>query len=156
MPRWRWAPVFVSSVVVVLVTAVSAPAASSCSPTLGDGFGPFGRGIPPVRAKFGTGHVLTGVVVSALGCVPLSRARVEVWQAGRNGRYRRATSATVFTDRSGRFRLEGPYPTSYGGGEPHIHLRVTASAHRQLLFRVVPVRGAKRSSVRLVLEPEAL
>jgi hypothetical protein len=28
--------------------------------------------------------------------------------------------------------------------------------HRQLLYRVVPGRGAKRSTVRLVLEPEAL
>jgi protocatechuate 3,4-dioxygenase beta subunit len=155
MVRWSWAPVFVASIIGALAAAGPASAAQ-CSPTLGDGFGPFGRGIPPVRAKIGTGHVLTGVVVSAIGCKPLRRARVELWQAGRNGQYTKATSATVFTDAAGRFRAEGPFPVAYGGGEPHIHLRVTAPVHRQLLYRVVPGRGAKRSTVRLVLEPEAL
>jgi protocatechuate 3,4-dioxygenase beta subunit len=156
MVRWSWAPVLLAWIVGALAIAGPAPAAQTCSPTLGDGFGPFGRGIPPVRAKLGTGHVLTGVIVSAVGCTPLRRARVELWQAGSNGRYTKATSATVFTDAAGRFRVEGPYPVSYGGGEPHIHLRVTAPVHRQLLYRVVPGRGAKRSTVRLVLEPEAL
>ena len=157
MARWSWAPGLLALVVVVVATAASASAAPSCAPTFGDGFGPFGRGIPPVRARFGAGgHVLTGVVVSALGCKPLARARVELWQAGKSGRYTRATSATVFTDARGRFRVEGPYPVAYEGTEPHIHLRVTAPVHRQLLYRVVPARGAKRSSVRLVLEPEAL
>ena len=156
MARWSWAPVLVAAIVVGLTTAAAASAAQSCSPTFGDGFGPFGRGIPPVRAKIGTGHVLTGVVVSAIGCKPLRRARVELWQAGRNGQYTKATSATVFTDAAGRFRVEGPLPVAYGSGEPHIHLRVTAPVHRQLLYRVVPGRGATRSTVRFVLEPEAL
>jgi len=155
MARWSWAPALIASLVVAVATAGTASAAS-CSPTFGDGFGPFGRGMPPVRAKIGTGHVLTGVVLSALGCKPVARARVELWQAGRNGRYTRATSATVLTDARGRFRFEGPYPTSYEGTEPHIHVRVIASAHRPLLARVVPARGAKRTTVRFVLEPEAL
>lgn len=146
----------VAVTVVIAVTAPTAPAAPSCSPTLGDGFGPFGRGLPPVRAKIGKGHVLTGVVLSSVGCRPLARASVEVWQAGRNGRYTRATSATVFTDRQGRFRFEGPFPPRYEGTPPHIHLRVSAPVHRQLLYRVVPARGAKRTVVRLVLEPADL
>jgi protocatechuate 3,4-dioxygenase beta subunit len=140
-----------------LVAPVSAaPAANACRPTPADAAGPFGRGLPPLRAKIGAGHVLTGVVLSALDCRPLARARVELWQANRNGRYTRATSATVVTDRSGRFRFEGPYPAGYEGREPHIHLRVSASLHEQLLTRYVPARGARSGQLRLVLEPAAL
>ena len=143
-------------VLTAVATTATAPAATSCSPTLGDGFGPFGRGLPPVRATIGEGHVLTGVVLSAVGCKPLPGATVEVWQVGRNGRYTRATSATVFTDGQGRFRFEGPFPPRYEGAPPHIHLRVSAPVHRQLLYRVLPARGAKRTVVRLVLEPADL
>jgi Dioxygenase len=133
-----------------------ATAANACRPTIPDAAGPFGRGMPPLRATIGSGHVLTGVVLSALDCRPLRRARVELWQASRSGRYTRATSGTVITDGSGRFRFEGPYPPSYEVREPHIHLRVTASLHEQLLTRYVPARGAQTGTLRLVLEPAAL
>src|SRR6266496_2759538 len=45
-------------------------AAPGCPPTPADSFGPFGRGIPPIRDKIGTGHVLSGVVLSSLDCHP--------------------------------------------------------------------------------------
>lgn len=146
----------------VMVTAcafavTAAPnAAPGCPATPPDGFGPFGRGSPPVRASIGKGHVLSGVVLSSLNCKPIARARVELWQANAKGRYVRATSGTVLTDRSGRFRFEGPYPPSYAGAPPHIHLRVVAPAHEVLLSRYVPGRGVRRGSVRLVLLPQAV
>jgi len=141
------------AVTVPAAAAPSAPAAPGCRPTPTDAFGPFGRGTPPVRSRIGTGHVLTGIVLSSLDCKPLARARVELWQANRRGDYTRATSATVFTGRNGRFRFEGPYPPSYEGRSAHIHLRIFARAHEPLLARFMPVRGAKRSSIRLVLRP---
>src|SRR5207302_71556 len=76
-----------------------------CQPTAQDGFGPFGRGSPPLRSSIGRGHVLTGTVLSALDCAPLRSARVEFWQEDKTGTYRPAGSATVVTDRSGRFRF---------------------------------------------------
>ena len=127
-----------------------------CAATIPDGFGPFGRGSPPVRASIGKGHVLTGVVLSALDCKPIPGARVELWQANAKGRYVRATSATVLVDRNGRFRFEGPYPASYEGRTPHIHLRVVASGHEVLLSRYEPARGARRGTVKLVLVPQAV
>ena len=136
--------------------AGTAAAAPGCPPTPADGFGPFGRGSPPVRASIGKGHVLTGVILSALNCKPIARARVELWQSNAKGRYVRATSATVLADRSGRFRFEGPYPPSYEGGPPHIHLRVVGSGHEILLSRYEPARGARRGVLRLVLVPQAV
>jgi len=145
-----------SAVALLAQPAAGAPTAVGCAPTPEDAFGPFGRGAPPLRARIGTGHVLTGIVLSALDCRPIRGAQVHVWQANRNGRYTRATSATVVTNGAGRFRFEGPRPVSYEGREPHIHLRVIAPYHRPLLSRYVPARGARSGSVRLVLRPEDL
>jgi protocatechuate 3,4-dioxygenase beta subunit len=112
--------------------------------------------MPPIRAKTGTGHVLTGTVRSALGCGPLRGAQVQFWQANKKGQYTRPLSATVLTDRAGRFRYVSPFPASYEGREPHIHIRVIARGHEPLLSRYVPARGARRGSIRLVLIPEDL
>jgi protocatechuate 3,4-dioxygenase beta subunit len=138
---------------VLAAQAAAQPAAPGCSPTPEDAFGPFGRGMPPVRSRIGTGHVLTGLVLSSVSCRPLSGARVELWQSGRNGQYTRAGSATVITDRAGHFRFEGPFPPSYEGRPPHIHIRVIARAHVPLLARFVPARGERQGTIRLVLRP---
>lgn len=145
----------VALALVVAGVGASIPAAQRCAPTLSDGAGPFGRGAPPRRASIGKGHVLTGIVLS-VDCRPLAAARVHLWQSNRLGRYTRAGSATVVTDRAGRFRFEGPRPVSYEGREPHIHLRVLAPNHEVLVTRYVPAAAAKRGSVRLVLAPERL
>jgi protocatechuate 3,4-dioxygenase beta subunit len=137
-----------------VVAAAPARAASSCEPTLTDGFGPFGRGLPPQRAKIGTGHVLSGVVLGADGCRPLARARVELWQSTRGGVYKLAGSATVVTDRNGRFRFEGPPPPRYEGLPPHIHIRVQVPGYKPLVTRYVLADGEKRGSVKLILAPD--
>jgi protocatechuate 3,4-dioxygenase beta subunit len=133
---------------------VAAPAAPGCPPTLDDGAGPFGRGAPPRRNKIGSGHVLTGTVLSSVDCRPLAGARIHLWQANKRGQYLRSGSATVVTDRAGRFRFEGPRPVSYEGRPPHIHLRVIAAEHELLFTRYVPRAGATRGVVRLVLVPQ--
>ena len=138
----------------LLLAAMLVPAAT-CTPTPDDGFGPFGRGMPPVRAKTGTGHVLTGTIISALDCKPVTGARVEFWQSNRKGVYTKSLSATVFTDRNGRFRYQSPRPVSYEGRPAHIHLRVVAKGHEVLLTRYVP-GGKRRGNLRLVLVPARL
>ena len=135
--------------------APAAPAAA-CRPTPDDGFGPFGQGLPPLRARTGTGHVLTGVVLSAIDCKPVPSALVQLWQANRRGVYVRALSATVVTNGVGRFRYESPRPTSYEGLPPHIHVRVAAKGFETLLSRIVVPSGTRRTNVRLVLVPALL
>jgi hypothetical protein len=137
------------------VLAGSANAAPGCPPTPSDAGGPFGRGLPPMRSKIGTGHVLTGVILSAADCKPIAGALVQFWQAGKNG-YTRAGSATVKTDAAGRFRFEGPAAIGYGGREPHIHIRVSAKDHETLLTRYEMTPGARRGTIRLVLVPQAV
>ena len=152
-------PALLSSVVLAglaLFAGAASPAhAQNCRPTPEDAFGPFGRVTPPLRAKIGTGHVLTGVVLSAIDCKPIRGARVEFWQANKQGRYTRATSGSVRTNSLGRFRFEGPFPPSYEGRPAHIHIRVVAKFHELLLMRYEP-HGARRGTVRIVLVPEQL
>jgi protocatechuate 3,4-dioxygenase beta subunit len=150
---------FACAVVALAVLAAGgvtvAPAAPGCPPTLDDGAGPFGRGAPPRRSKIGSGHVLTGTVLSSVDCRPLAGARIHLWQANRRGEYVRAGSATVVTDKAGRFRFEGPKPVSYEGRPPHIHLRVVAAEHEILFARYVPPSPrATRGFIRLVLVPQ--
>jgi protocatechuate 3,4-dioxygenase beta subunit len=136
--------------------AGAGPDALRCRPTPPDAAGPFGRGAPPLRAKIGTGHVLTGVVLSAIDCRPIRGAQVQLWQSNRNGRYTTRTSGTVITNGAGRFRFQGPYPPSYEGRRPHIHIRVFARLHEPLLSRYEPRTGARSGHIRLVLVPEEL
>jgi protocatechuate 3,4-dioxygenase beta subunit len=148
--------VVATSVVVVASAGTGSAGAQACRATPPDAFGPFGRGMPPIRAKTGRGHVLSGSVLSALGCGPLRGAQVQFWQSNKRGRYTRALSATVLTDRAGRFRYTSPMPVSYEGREPHIHIRVIADGHEPLLSRYVPRKGSRRGTIRLVLVPEDL
>jgi protocatechuate 3,4-dioxygenase beta subunit len=155
MSRLRGALAAAVVAICAVGTTATATAAAGCPATVSDGFGPFGRGSPPVRASIGKGHVLTGVILSSLDCSPIPGARVEVWQSNKTGRYVRALSATVLADRNGRFRFEGPYPASYEGRPPHIHLRVVSRGYETLFSRYEP-GGARRGTVRLVLLPQAV
>ncbi len=155
MSRLRGALAAAVVAICAVGTTATATAAAGCPATVSDGFGPFGRGSPPVRASIGKGHVLTGVILSSLDCRPIPGARVEVWQSNKKGRYVRALSATVLADQNGRFRFEGPYPAAYEGRPPHIHLRVVSRGYETLFSRYEP-GGARRGTVRLVLLPQAV
>ncbi len=129
----------------------SAPAAARCKPTESDVAGPFVQRVAaPRRSKIGKGHVLVGRVLRAPDCKPLAGIRVVLWQAGRKG-YGPKGRASVVTDRSGRFRFEGPVPGSYGGRAPHIHIAIVHPAYEELLTRYVVRRGAKSGRITLVL-----
>jgi len=134
--------------------AVSAGQAR-CAPTPQDAGGPFSTGEPPQRSRTGTGHVLTGVVLSSVTCRPIAHARVEFWQSDRQGRYLRSLSATVVTDARGRFRYESPMPVADDGFPGHIHVRVDAASYVPLLTRYEP-HGSHRGNLTLVLLPAAL
>lgn len=135
-----------------LATAASGTA-TACRPTPNDAAGPFSAtGIDaPLRAKIGTGHVLSGRVLRAGDCAAVARALVVFWQAGPNG-YGLRGRGSVRTDRQGRFRIEGPVPASYGRA-PHIHIAVIHGAYEELLTRYVVRRGASSGRITIVLTP---
>jgi protocatechuate 3,4-dioxygenase beta subunit len=152
--RWIRAAAVIGAVVALSAAAGGAAFAQSrCVPTPNDGGGP-DRGAPPLRAKIGTGHVLTGVVLSP-SCAPVVGAQVSFWQSNAKGVYTEAGRGAAVTSRSGRFRFEGPRPRGYDGRPGHIHIRVEAPDFEPL-FTEYESRGARRGNVRLVLTPSAL
>lgn len=134
------------------VTASASPDQTRCRPTVSDGAGPFSTNAitTPRRSKIGTGHVLTGRVLT-IDCKPVARASVYFWQAGPNG-YGPRGRARILTDRQGRFRFEGPVPANYGRGS-HIHIAVVHPAYEDLVTRYDVRPGAKSGQIRLVLTP---
>ena len=137
-----------------LTTSGAMSATRLCQPTEGYGAGPFQQSplSAPRRAKIGTGHVLNGRILRATDCKPIAGVLVVLWQAGPNG-YGPRGRGSVVTDRSGRFRFEGPVPASYTGRQPHIHMAVSHPAYEELLTRYVVRRGAKTGRITLVLAP---
>jgi protocatechuate 3,4-dioxygenase beta subunit len=136
-----------------VVAASPAGLAATCSPTPSSG--PGADPSPPLRARIGTGHVLTGVVLTP-GCTPIARARVSFWQSNRKGVYTPAGTGAVLTSRSGRFSFQGPRPTTNDGRPGHIHIKVQAAGFETLYTEYFPPQGSRRGSIRLVLELAAL
>jgi protocatechuate 3,4-dioxygenase beta subunit len=141
--------------VALTAAVVSTPggAAATCTPTANNGGGPDRS--PPLRAKIGSGHVLTGVVLTPT-CAPVRGARISFWQSNANGLYTRAGGGAVITGAAGRFRFQGPRPTSYGGLPAHIHIKVEAPGFVTLFTEYFPPRGSTHGNVRLVLLPDDL
>jgi protocatechuate 3,4-dioxygenase beta subunit len=125
----------------------------SCQPTPPDALGPFYQPGAPVRAKVGEGYLLEGQVLSAAACRPLAGAAIEFWLVGPQGSYDDDHRATVFADSQGTYRFESNFPPSYDARPPHIHLRVTAPGHRELITQHYPQHGTEAGQFQLVLSP---
>jgi protocatechuate 3,4-dioxygenase beta subunit len=132
--------------------ASSSPqAAPACRPTPPDALGPFYEPGAPVRAKVGTGYLLTGRVLAARTCRAIPRARVELWLANPQGEYDAAHRATRLAGRRGGYRFESNRPPSYESRPPHIHVRVSARGYRTLVTQHYPRAGRTRAVFNLVL-----
>lgn len=128
--------------------------AVTCSPTPWDEIGPFYRPNAPERTSIGKGYLLSGTVRSAGDCRPLHNVKIEIWQVGPDGTYDDAHRATLFSDRSGRYRLQTSVPPPYGRRPSHIHILVDAKGFEGLITQHYPKKGKKRATFDLVLEPE--
>jgi protocatechuate 3,4-dioxygenase beta subunit len=139
---------------VLLVSSVPVAGAQKCRPTPWDEIGPFYRPNAPLRARLGSGYVLSGTVRSAADCRPLPGARIEFWQAGTNGEYDDAHRGAIIADSQGRYRLETDFPAGYARRPPHIHILVDMRGFAGLITQHYPKSGTKSATFDLVLEPE--
>jgi protocatechuate 3,4-dioxygenase beta subunit len=143
---------FLATLAGLAATGAATPAVSPCRPTLSQGGGPFERsGAPaPRRSRIGTGHVLTGRILSYPGCRPLRGAVVEFWQESPNGVYDRRGRAAVITGRLGNFRFEGPVPPGGSFGS-HIHIHVSAAGFDDFVTTYRLARGERQGRSTIVL-----
>jgi protocatechuate 3,4-dioxygenase beta subunit len=141
------------AIILLAVLVGNVESAVKCPPTKSDALGPFYKPDAPVRNVIGSGYVLTGTVRSSADCGNIPEARIEVWQAGPDGKYADAYRATVVTDTSGQYRLQTDRPPGYSGRPPHIHIRVTASGYNTLITQHYPVKEASEAVFDLILVP---
>jgi protocatechuate 3,4-dioxygenase beta subunit len=96
----------------------------------------------------GTPLALTGRVLSIDG-KPLARATVEIWQTDDSGKYRHPGDdgegpairgfqgfGRTLTDAEGRYTFRTIKPVLYSGRPPHVHFKVVAQGHRELVTQM--------------------
>ena len=135
---------FVIAVIGTLVLGVQSivpsAAQSACTPTRPDIEGPFYEPNAPERDRTGEGLIVFGTVRSSVDCALIAGARIEWWSASPGGQYDDDHRATQLVDREGRYRYETDFPGNYG--RPlHLHVRVTAPGHRDLVTQLYPRQG---------------
>lgn len=125
----------------------------TCEPTPFDEIGPFYRPNAPIRNKVGSGYLLEGRVLSTNNCRPLPKAKLEFWLVNSRGEYDAAHRATVIAGRGGKYTFESNRPTDYVGRLPHIHIRITAPGHEELITQHYPKDGDVGATFDIVLSP---
>lgn len=96
----------------------------------------------------GTPLTITGVVRGSDG-EALASARIEIWQVDATGKYRHPNDdgegpadrgfqgfGRTLTDAEGRYRFRTIKPVLYSGRPPHVHFRVVASGHKDLVTQM--------------------
>jgi protocatechuate 3,4-dioxygenase beta subunit len=95
----------------------------------------------------GSGHVVTGVVLSSTDCQPIAGAELEFWPEEQGVGHPDSSRATFFTDPNGRYRLEGNPPE-------HIHMRISAEGNRTIGVNSYHPNGQAEGTFDIVLQPE--
>ena len=96
----------------------------------------------------GTPLTITGIVRDTDGAL-LANARIEIWQTDATGKYRHPDDdgegpakrgfqgfGRTLTDAGGRYRFRTIKPVLYSGRPPHVHFRVVASGHKELVTQM--------------------
>jgi protocatechuate 3,4-dioxygenase beta subunit len=116
-------------------SATPATTTAACRATLTSSQteGPYFKAGSPRRTNLGTGIsgrplLITGVVRNT-SCAPVAHAKLDFWQADNSGQYDNRgyrLRGYVYTDSSGRYRIQTIVPGLYPGRTRHIHVKVRA------------------------------
>lgn len=122
-----------------------------CSTTTDDILGPFYRKNAPnrielnVQNKEGEKLSIQGTVYTNDCTTPLSNAKVEIWHASHHGEYDNETDnfefrGTVYSNEEGKYEFSTILPGRYLNGNTyrpsHIHFKVTATDHKELVTQL--------------------
>lgn len=128
-------------------SATSTPVLKNCTPTFSDEPSPTYRPNTPVRTVVGSGHVITGVVLSSRDCQPIANAMLEFWPEEAGIGHPSTSRATFFTDKNGHYRFECNLPE-------HIHMRISAEGYRTIFNNSYHPEGAPEGVFNIVLRPD--
>ena len=103
--------------------------AQNCSPTPHRTTGTHYKPVTEHKLNISSGVTVTGRILEALTCKPVSNARVAHWQAGSDGHYQDRLRAYLITNAKGEYTFETEWPAL---SVPHIHFIITTDGYDQL------------------------
>lgn len=124
-----------------------------CAPTPSDSEGPFYRPGAPERESTGRGLTVTGRLLGAPDCRPLSGGHIEWWHADPSGTYDDAHRASMKVNADGTYRYETDFPGKYPWRPLHIHVKAFAPGYRPLTTQLYLRGGETRATFDIVLAP---
>lgn len=135
-----------SSSLLTTVTPEKLAAPTTCVPTFDDGISPSYKPDAPIHSTVGTGHVLTGVVLSSKDCMPIQHAKLEFWPEYEGLGHPDEDRVTIYTDAEGRYRFECNLPD-------HIHMRISAPGFITIGQNSYHPNGKPQGTFDIVLKP---
>ena len=123
------------------------PAVVNCPATFNDGVSPTYKPDAPVRSTVGSGHVLTGVVLSSRDCSPIPHAKLEFWPEYPDRGHPDEARATLYTSSTGWYRFECDPPD-------HIHMQISAPGFITIGQNSYHPNGQATGTFDIVLEPK--
>ncbi|MGD9385917.1 MAG: hypothetical protein PVF28_05140 [Thioalkalispiraceae bacterium] len=123
--------------------------ALDCIPTPHRTTGTHYEPVTKQQVDISKGVIVSGKVLSASDCKPVSNAKVSHWQAGENGRYQDRLRAFLYTNAEGQFQFETEWPNL---NPPHIHFIVDAEGFNTLETQWIGTRRQTEINFNIVLE----
>lgn len=124
-----------------------------CEPTVADIEGPFYKPGAPERMSTGKGLVVSGRLLGAPDCRPLSGGRIEWWHADASGRYDDAHRGSLTANADGTYRYTTDFPGKYPWRPLHIHIKAFAAGYMPLTTQLYLRGGEKQIVYDIVLAP---
>jgi protocatechuate 3,4-dioxygenase beta subunit len=133
--------------------AGDAKSESRCEPTPSDSEGPFYKPNAPERSSTGAGLVVSGRLLGAPDCRPLSGGRIEWWHADASGRYDDAHRGSQTVKADGTYSYTTDFPGKYPWRPLHIHVKALAPGYRPLTTQVYFRSVEKKIVFDIILSP---
>ena len=124
-----------------------------CEPTRADSEGPFYKPGAPERTSTGQGLVVSGRLLGAPDCRPLSGGRMEWWHADASGVYDDAHRGSMTVNADGTYKYSTDFPGKYPWRRLHIHIKAFATGYKPLTTQLYLRGGEKQLVNDIVLAP---
>jgi protocatechuate 3,4-dioxygenase beta subunit len=124
--------------------------AADCRPTESMTSGTHFKPVQQKKTDVGKGLLVSGRILAAPDCKPVSNARIEHWQANDEGVYVDELRAYLLSDIDGNYRFNTEWPAAF---VPHIHFRVIADGYKLLGTQWVGNERTDKIHFDMVLTP---
>lgn len=118
---------FKLSLIVLLLPA--ATFAADCLPTQHRTTGTHYKPVTEHKTDVSSGLIVSGRILEAYTCQPISHARVAHWQADKNGIYVDHLRAYLLSNTKGEYQFKTEWPAL---SVPHIHFIVSAEGYETI------------------------